>query len=306
VNLRAVDELNGDISNIGIGAGNTSSAPVIVMSIADKAEIYFAVDKAEGQSITFSGADGSKVSPVESAGSETATAQTALYRVDLSGFDSQFEGKTNFSLIVSEADKADKPYTVTLDATPDWTGTAIFVVTRAVQTETDVKGGTLTRITTANKDSMTTDGTENYYNEAPFVYAGSGTAPVSEIPFSAVDGLNNALVWVNHNAMADTEYLIRVEKNEFLVRHNLSCMLRDNVIVRLRGAGGEKTLKYDYDIAGNLNSETDAVVMNKRNTMAIITTSITSLLIQWTENSILTAKKPEGGNLCRQKNIELL
>jgi hypothetical protein len=176
---------------------------------------YFTVIKTAAQSVSLvTGQDAASIELITEGGVEgsttTAGDEITIVSVDLDNFDAQFEGKNYvFKLKVEEDEKAPITYTVNLNATPNFTGTAVFVVTRAVSTETDVKGGTLTRITQDNIADWTAHGVENVDEDGQsFTYI-SGLTP-SHISFSEVSNLENALIWVNHNAMAETEYLIRV------------------------------------------------------------------------------------------------
>jgi hypothetical protein len=220
---------------------------------------HFIVYMGAGQTIAVSGADAASVAVATEGNvagiSDTASAEAAIVSVDLDNFDAQFEGKDyDFTLTVSETGKTSKIYPVTLSATPELTGAAVFVVDRSQPYtrcgecgdcsawargfsgagDACVKGGKITRITAANFAGYITAS-----------LGGAENATANAIALANVDTLSDAIVWVDHNAKADTEYLIRVENDEDLVRHCLTCMGQENVIVRLRGYERERVLQYD-------------------------------------------------------------
>jgi hypothetical protein len=218
-------EIRLDALNVGKAAQTIGMAIENIDTAADKTA-RFTVYKTEAQTLAVSGADAAYVTV-------TPDGENAALSVDLDNFDAQFEGKDyGFTLTVSEAGKSTKTYTINLNARPELTGAAVFVVDRSGAGD-GVKDGKLTLITAATAASAAFGGAENTSNST------------SNIAFSAVDNLTKALRWVDHNAKANTEYLIRVEGNEELYRHTLTCLSQENVIIRLRGAKEERMLQVD-------------------------------------------------------------
>jgi hypothetical protein len=69
--------------------------------------------------------------------------------------------------------------------------------------------------------------------------------------------LRAALEYVDRNATADTDYLVRVEQNEEnLPKFTFSFLKQEDVTVRLRGYGGERTLKHGGGTTESLNNAT--------------------------------------------------
>ena len=228
---------------------------ITIAGVVEKKAVHFTVLKDAAQTLAVSGADAAKVTLTTTGGipgsSTQASPGTAIVSVDLDDFDTQFEGRAyEFVLTVAEEEKSNKTYTIRMDATPDFTGAAVFVVDRSDGAGDGVKDGKLTRITA-----------ENMGNYITASLSGAENTAASAVGLAEVDKLENALIWVDHNAKQDTEYLIRVEHNEALVRHNLSCMKQENVIVRLRGAGAERLLTFDR-IRGEANPVV-LTIMNK-------------------------------------------
>jgi hypothetical protein len=67
----------------------------------------------------------------------------------------------------------------------------------------------------------------------------------------AFENLQAALEYVDRNAVANTDYLIRVEEDDPLPRVFLAAGNQENVTIRLRGHGGERRLKNDNDKSNN-------------------------------------------------------
>ncbi|MDR0685060.1 MAG: hypothetical protein LBF83_08020 [Spirochaetaceae bacterium] len=197
---------------------------------------YLAVDNPSGQTITVGGADAAKVTQAESGTTVTeasadgiaVTATLAVFSVDTR--DLLFEGGTRSFTLNDVA--------VTLNVTPDTTGAALFVVTRYTD------GGD-------ERTLKTSDNTGGYDEWEPLtgaetltrVNARTGEEADTDTPM--FEKMLDAVQWVNDNAQAQTEYLLRVEKDEIdLPRIQFGLMDAANVVLRLRGCGSPKILKH--------------------------------------------------------------
>jgi hypothetical protein len=194
--------------------------------------VYFAAYKESYQTITVGGDDAARVSQATGTMDGTlSSGALAVFAVDTRSL--VFEGGTrSFTLNVSEDGALPKTVTVTLNVEPNETGAALFKVKRETARVNpwdplDVTGGGIT-LTRLDSDSP--------------------------VPFT---GFQAALEWLEENAEADTEYLIRVEKDEELPRLVISLNNAANATLRLRGtqAGGPKVLRHDGTSA----------VINKKN-----------------------------------------
>jgi hypothetical protein len=171
------------------------------------------------QTIAGSGANAGKITVYTSpdpddTSTAAATATNAVIKVDTRSL--VFDGGTlEFDLTVSEGNKESRTIHVTLKVTPNLTNAAVFRVDWDKTPETpyadlDLEAGnaTLIRIGPAG---------------------GDGTP-------GAFTGFREAFEYVDHNAEANTDYLIRVEKDELtLPRFYFIGNKQENVTLRLRG-----------------------------------------------------------------------
>jgi hypothetical protein len=201
------------------GAG--TAAETWTLTALEQGTVYFAVYKDDAQTITVGGTDAARVTKAETGTVDDITASDEQPVFTVNTQDLVFDGgDRSFTLEVSETGKVSKTVTVTLNVAANETGAALFKVTREGGPENpwDPLTGeeTLTRLDT-------------------------GTA---EQP-AAFNGFEAAFTWLETNAEADTEYLIRVEKDETsLPNLVVSLNLKNNVTLRLRGSkDGPWTLK---------------------------------------------------------------
>jgi hypothetical protein len=177
--------------------------PVVNMTISatEKGTVYFRASKTANQTISASGTDGDAVTvhTNDTVDGTAAGSTVAVVAVDTRGL--VFDGGTSiFALDVAENGKGSRKINITLNVTAHLTGAALFTVTH------DADGEILSRVDT-------------------------GTP-------AAFDGFLAAFEWLEENAEAETEYLLRVEKEETLPRLVVSLNNAENVTLRLRGAGG--------------------------------------------------------------------
>ncbi|MDR1987063.1 MAG: hypothetical protein LBP88_08870 [Treponema sp.] len=211
------------------------------LRVLERPKVYFAVHKAAGQNISVSGTHAAKVTQ-GSADSSTESGALAVFTVDAG--DTLFEGGSrSFTLKVAEEGQADKTVTVNLTVEPNLTGVAVFKVLRdptpvVPNGSAGPVGDEILERLDAKK--ITADGT---------VITDDDENPV------AADTLFDAIKWVDQNAEANTDYLIRVEAREALPRIILTCNRQRNVTLRLRGYGGEKEISCldpDQESGGNV------------------------------------------------------
>jgi hypothetical protein len=196
---------------VGILDGDEDD-PVVNMTISavEKGTVYFTALKTADQTITPSGIDGSSVT-VHTSGTvdgETADSETAVIAAKTGEL--PFDGGTSqFTLTVSDS-SGGKPRTinVSLEIGINKTGAAAFKVSR--------------------------DGSNNI-----------ATLERIDTDASTAANFRAAIEYVNLNAAADTEYLVRVENDETsLPRFILTFNNQENVTLRLRGTSdGPKILK---------------------------------------------------------------
>ncbi|MDR2481317.1 MAG: hypothetical protein LBD07_03370 [Spirochaetaceae bacterium] len=186
----------------------------------------------------------------------------ARFSVRTDSFDTMFDGgKKYFTLKISEEGHASVTVHVTIVSTPDLSvGTAVFRVKRdlgaaginagmsAAQAETWAASGMLERVPFATIKTVVLGDTA-----APYHHWEDRTG------MRALD----AIAWVDQNARAGEEYLIRVEKNEELPL--ITLMRNSGVTIRLRGAGSERTLSFNHR------------TMNRANHYVFTTKSISNL-----------------------------
>jgi hypothetical protein len=149
---------------------------------------------------------------------------------------------------VSETGKVSKTIAVTLNVTPNLTGVAVFKVTRSAnpdivayanrdpaQAEAWARGGSLTRI--SPYDAAHPNGIKKIemLTSSPYLQENN----------VAGDCLLDALAWIDRNAESNSEYLVRVEKNEELPKIYLTFVSKEYVTLRLRGDGTERVIKHN-------------------------------------------------------------
>jgi hypothetical protein len=248
-------------NSAGTVRDTASTETAWTLNVTEENVAYFAVSKTADQSIAISGTDASLVTQAASGevvDGSTAGPELALFTVNAAATDMEkyFGVSRAFTLTVSEEGKDNRAVNVTLKVNPDVTtggGFAIFQVTReagdtgvtpAMTTDVNISAaemeawalrGTLTPVTGGKKWQMGT-----IILESTWVYTDGS--------FSAEDGdsLLDALAWLDRHVTADDqEYLLRLAKDGELPRTELLCHGYNNVTVRLRGAGGERTIRYD-------------------------------------------------------------
>ncbi|MDR0730657.1 MAG: hypothetical protein LBF63_03245 [Treponema sp.] len=211
------------------------------LSVVEQPQVYFAVHKRPGQIITQGGTDGGRVRKAEpgiTVDGSTADETLDIFTVDTG--DTLFAGGSrNFTLAVTEAGRTEnKIVTVNIRVRPRPTGIALFYV----------ENERLTRITPGNA----ADYANTYYASHK-----AGTFPAWGMNFADVTNLATAIEWLNNYAKGGTaeswtEYLIRVEKDEALIKTAIHCyggmpfpeLAADYVKIRLRGYGGERVLTH--------------------------------------------------------------
>jgi hypothetical protein len=232
--------LTADISFIPTGENTAQVTPDVdnstgagplketwTLNAIDQSPVYFTVSKTEDQIITVSGTNAAKVSQAaigETRDGSTASDTLGVFEVNIG--DLLFEGGTKkFTLNIAELGKAPKAVSVTLNISPILTGVAVFKV---LEDPTPKVAGDeiLERIPIKSFDM---DNVSLPYNE-PFMSSNATT-------------LLDALAWIDRNAEAQGEYLVRVEQNEALPQIRLSCLYQQ-VKIRLRGYGQARELTY--------------------------------------------------------------
>jgi hypothetical protein len=194
--------------------------------------VYFAANLSEGQSITGkSGTDAGKVTIVANGSEEdgsTASAALAVFKVDTQAL--QFEGGPRaFAFTVAEDGQEDKTVTVdlTVDVESGLTGVAVFKVL-----------SDLTPVVANGSAGIVGDEILERLDAKQINADGSPINDEDGNQLPAVT-LFDAIKWVDQNAEANTEYLIRVEENEAMDRIILTCNQASNVTLRLRGYGDD-------------------------------------------------------------------
>jgi hypothetical protein len=227
--------------------GNGTASETWGITVVETPKVYFEVVKTAEQTIAVGGTDAALVTQATTGvvDGSTASATLSVFTVDTSAYELMFEGGSlSFTLTVSETGKVSKTVTVTLTVTPNLTGVAVFRVTRpggdagitadmtAAQAEAWARDGSLTRITGIHKWNQPTNIVD--FQLAPGFWE-TGSA----------EGLLDALAWVDQNAQDGEEYLIRLEKNEPIPKIHLACNWRDNITIRFRGIGAERTITHN-------------------------------------------------------------
>jgi hypothetical protein len=205
-------------SNTTLGAlGGSGANQTQVLNVTEKPKTYFAVQKAAGATVTISGgADAGKVTKHGSAVDGITPDDThTVFTVNTGGeFLILDGGQLNFTLRVAEAGKTSVDVAVTLHVNPDLSdGISLFTKT----------GGVVQRVAnpTANRFPNNVHSVVNLLD--------------------AVQRLDS------HSAAEDSnkEYIVRLEKNEALPKTALNFRDAGNVTVRLRGYGGQRTIRHD-------------------------------------------------------------
>lgn len=213
------------------------------LSVVEQPLVYFAVHKRPGQTITTGGTHGAQVTKaVLGATVDGSQASEILDIFTVDTGDTLFAGGSrNFTLAVREPGKTEnKIVTVNIRVRPRLTGIALFYV----------ENERLTRITPENAVT--------YANSYYASHKEAGSFPDWGINFADVTNLATAIVWLNNYAKGGnenfwTEYLVRVEKDEALVKTAIHCyggmafpaLAADYVRIRIRGYGGERLLTHD-------------------------------------------------------------
>jgi hypothetical protein len=203
------------------------------LNAIDQSPVYFTVEKTEDQIITVSGTHAAKVSQAaigETRDGSTASDTLGVFGVNIGDILFEGTGTKKFTLNIAELGKAPKAVSVTLNISPILTGVAVFKV---LEDPTPKVAGDeiLERIPIKSFDM---DNVSLPYNE-PFTSSNAAT-------------LLDALAWIDRNAEAQGEYLVRVEQDEALPRIRLSCLYQQ-VKIRLRGYGQAREITY-LDLGG--------------------------------------------------------
>jgi hypothetical protein len=205
------------------------------LNAKDQSPVYFTVSKTEDQIITVSGTDAAKVSQAgigESRDGSEASDTLGVFGVNIGDILFEGTGTKAFTLNITELGKAPKTVSVTLNISPQpLTGVAVFKV---LEDPTPKVAGDeiLERIQGIKHFDMTTMDFETDQS-------------------STAENLLDALAWIDRNAEAQGDYLVRVEQNEQLPLIRLSCLYQE-VKIRLRGLGQEQEITHNNQPAENL------------------------------------------------------
>jgi hypothetical protein len=197
----------GALSNNGEGAVES-----MTITAVEKGVVYFTAWKEAAQNIAPSGTNAGKVTvhtsgTVDGEDIDAEDGELAVIAVKTGGL--PFEGGSlAFGLVVSETGKAGRTVNVTLNITTTKTGGAVFTVTRPAG--------------------------QTYAN-------GDDNAVLERVDnTTAVTGFTtyeDAIIWVEDNAAANTEYLVRVEQDDTnMKRYMLAFNNAANVTLRLKGS----------------------------------------------------------------------
>jgi hypothetical protein len=189
--------------------GKDTAAEGWVLSVEEQPAVYIAVYKEAAQTITVGGTDRALVSPEDALDGISAGEDFAVFLVKTG--DLVFDGGTRtFTLNVSETgDALPRSVTVSLMVNRYETGAAVF---KLVERDED---------------------------EVEYLERVGG----------AFEGLVDAFTWVETNAREDTEYTIRVEKDERDVPHLIVGLNKaENATLRFRGTKGDSKILYPVDL----------------------------------------------------------
>jgi hypothetical protein len=198
-----IGDTGANSSNVAMTPPEDEGAPY-AMEAVEKGLVYFKIVKTAAQTITPEGPNAAKVTvhTSDTVDGETASETTAVIAVKTGAL--PFEGGTlNFDLRVSEDGMLSRTVGVAMTITTAKTGGAVFKVTRP-------EGQT---------------------------YANGDDGAVLERVDSQAATFEAAVTWVENNAVADTEYLVRVENNDTsLKKYILAFNNANNVTMRLKGS----------------------------------------------------------------------
>ncbi|MHB9291804.1 hypothetical protein Holit_00888 [Hollandina sp. SP2] len=207
----------------GEGASQTWTLTAI-----DQSPVYFTVQKTADQIITVSGTDAAKVTQAsvgQILDGSTAANELGIFGVNVGDLLFEGTGTKEFTLHISELGKASKAVAVTLNISPQLkTGVAVFKV---LEDPTPKVAGDeiLERIR----------GIKHFDME---------TMAFEITPTSIARNLLDALAWIDRNAEAQGDYLVRVERDEALPLIRLSCLYQE-VKIRLRGDSQERKITHN-------------------------------------------------------------
>jgi hypothetical protein len=201
--------------------GWETAAETWTLTALERGTVYFAVEKEASQTITVGGTDAAKVNMAESGSVDglSASATLPVFTVDTQALLFK-EGNRSFTLEVSETGALPKTVTVTLSVEINLTGAALFTVDR-------------------------TSGWQGFSDDHPLTGEETLERLDNTESQAAFTGLVEAITWVNANAEANTEYLIRVERNEIDLPQIHITPTEGNVTLRLRGYNEPRILKHN-------------------------------------------------------------
>jgi hypothetical protein len=227
------------------GAGADDEA--WTLTAGEYGTVYFAVNKAEGQTVTATGADAELVTVYDSgsvegavigSGGEAEAIEAGVTRTvfAVKTGDLLFEGGTR-TFALKEGERS---IPVTVNVTPNLTGAAVFLVEREGDREFLTRRDTGTETVSYTDLSDMTD----------------TTGPANPAPFNGSTALIDALAWVDYNAVGSDEWLIRADNAENLIpRTLLGSGHKDaaaNIKIRLRGHDGtEHIIKHNQTDASS-------------------------------------------------------
>jgi hypothetical protein len=211
---------------------NKSNEDKWVLDAIDQGETYVGVYKTPAQSVWVSGTDAAKVRRLTS--NDTIKGEPvvinevelgddpgyyAVYKVDTSGFDLLFDGGSlDFTLEVREGAAPVQKVSVTLNVTPTIVSNSITIFSVArTEGQTEDEEGSLTKINAELK----IDGKQ-----------------------VRVNTLLDAFKWLDINAENESEYLVRLEKNEVIPKV-LFCPIETKTTIRLRGWKEERRITHN-------------------------------------------------------------
>jgi hypothetical protein len=193
--------------------GDGTASEYWALEAVEQPVVYFAVNKAEAQTITAGGPAAALVEKAQirqTMDGSRATGALDVFKVDTGDLEAMFGGGVyRFTLTVTEQGKRGVTITVDLGIKPNPRGVAVFSVE---------KGKKIKRVS----------GIKSY-----------------KYPDQDASTLLDALVWLDTHGQTGQEYLLRVEKNETIPRLILYFQNSADFTVRLRGYGGERIITHD-------------------------------------------------------------